>query len=49
VLRPKALSERLIVWRFGNFRHEVRRCDSAVGISERSRDVKISDRLTIYS
>jgi hypothetical protein len=39
------LSERLIVWRFGSVRSEVRRCESAAGISDRRRAVKISARL----
>jgi hypothetical protein len=45
VLRPKALSERLTVCRFGRVRREVRRCESAGGISERRRAVKMSARL----
>jgi hypothetical protein len=44
VLRPNALSERSTVWRFGRVRREVRRCDSAGGISERRREVKMSAR-----
>jgi hypothetical protein len=38
------LSERSTVWRFGRVRREVRRCDSAGGISERRREVKMSAR-----
>lgn len=42
VFSPKALSLRLMVWRFGNARSEVRRCERAGGISSRRREVKMS-------
>jgi hypothetical protein len=48
VLSPKALSERLTVWRFGRVRRDVRRWERASGISESRRAVKMSARLAIY-
>jgi hypothetical protein len=48
VLRPKALSERSTVCRSGSESSAVRRKDSAGGISERRRDVKMSARLATW-
>jgi len=48
VLRPKALSFRLIVLSFGRFRIDVNRDESASGISLRRRPVKMSARLATY-
>jgi len=42
MLRPKALSFKLTVCRFGSVRRAVRREERAVGISERRRPVKTS-------
>lgn len=47
MLRPKALSFRLMVFRLGRLRIDVRREDRPSGISARSRPVKISARLAI--
>jgi hypothetical protein len=44
VLSPKALSLRLMVWRLGRLRMEVRREERASGISLRRRPVKMSAR-----
>jgi hypothetical protein len=48
MFRPKALSLRLTVCRFGSSRRASRREESAVGISERRRPVKISARLATW-
>jgi len=48
VLRPKALSERLMVWRLGRVRRDFRRASRAGGISERRREVKMSARLAVW-
>lgn len=47
VLKPKALSERSTVWRFWRGRSAVRREESAGGISERRREVKISAKIAV--
>lgn len=47
MLRPKALSLRFTVCRFGRVRRAVRREESAVGISDRRRPVKTSAKLAI--
>lgn len=47
VLRPKALSFRLIVWRFGRANRAVSSDDKAWGISFRRRPVNISAKLAI--
>jgi hypothetical protein len=49
MLRPKALSLRFTVCRFGSSRREVRSEERAVGISERRRPVKMSARLATWS
>lgn len=48
-MRPKALSFKLIVLRFGRLRIEVRSEERASGISLRSRPVKISSRFATYT
>ena len=47
MFRPKALSDRSTVWRVGRDKKEVRRAESAGGISERRREVKMSARFAI--
>ena len=49
MFRPKALSDRSTVCRCGRSRRAVRREDSAGGISESSRDVKMSSSLAVRS
>lgn len=48
MFRPKALSFRFTVCRLGSSRREVKREESAVGISERRRPVKMSARLATW-
>lgn len=47
MLSPKALSLRSTVWRFFNGSKEVRREESAGGISDSRREVKMSARLAV--
>ena len=49
MFRPKALSARSTVWRFGSSSSAVRREERAGGISERSRDVKMSSNFAVCS
>ena len=48
VFSPKALSDRSMVWRLGRARRDVRREESAGGISERRRDVNMSSSFATW-
>ena len=48
MFKPKALSDRSTVCKFGSWRRAVRREESAGGISESRRDVKMSSSLAVW-
>lgn len=48
MFKPKALSLRSMVWRFSSGRREVRREERAGGISDKSREVKMSARFMVW-